>query len=375
MHIKLTFNLLTLCVSLLLCGMLSLTGCKEQPRPAAAPTASPLPGTQSLAWPSSAAYTGAYVDFGEAEDKVTLEAIENFEEKVTKHQAIIASSSFWGEQTFPTRNVNIIGRYGAVPLIFWSPWDRPYSENRAPDKFSLNSILAGKWDAYIDQWADGAKAYGNPLMVAWGIEMNGAWFPWSGYFYGGGKVIPGSQPARYEGPELFVKTYKYVVDRVRARGVKNISWGFHVNHYTYPHEDWNNFAAYYPGDNYADWLGLSVYGKQFNYQPWSEFFHVMDDAYHELSAIHPDKPLVVAEFGVGEFPRSGSKARWFTKAFDDLQNRYSRVKAAVYWHERWPNADESYSNLRVNSSPEALEAYRKGVAAPYWIDRPQFNPQ
>jgi hypothetical protein len=36
-----------------------------------------------------------------------------------------------------------------------------------------------------------------------------------------------------------------------------------------------------------------------------------------------------------------------------------KFKAALYWHERWQNADGSYSNLRVNSSVESLNAYRE----------------
>jgi hypothetical protein len=42
----------------------------------------------------------------------------------------------------------------------------------------------------------------------------------------------------------------------------------------------------------------------------------------------------------------------------------------VYWHERWENDDGSFSNLRVNSSPETLDAYRKGVADPHWLADP-----
>jgi hypothetical protein len=47
--------------------------------------------------------------------------------------------------------------------------------------------------------------------------------------------------------------------------------------------------------------------------------------------------------------------------------RYPRIKAAVYWHERWQNVDETYSNLRVNSSVESLQAYHDGVANPDWV--------
>ena len=50
-----------------------------------------------------------------------------------------------------------------------------------------------------------------------------------------------------------------------------------------------------------------------------------------------------------------------------FRTRYPRIKAALYWHERWQNADGSYSNLRVNSSVESLNAYREGVAHPDWL--------
>ncbi|HZR79405.1 MAG TPA: hypothetical protein VFA58_09350 [Chthoniobacterales bacterium] len=135
--------------------------------------------------PEHGAYTGAFIDFGEEEDDVALEIIEDFEQMVGKHQAIIASSSYWGEQSFPTANLNVTWRHGSLPLVFWSPWDRPYVQNRGPDKFNLTDIIAGKWDAYIDKWADGAREFGHPMIVSFANEMNGDWFPWSGTFYGG----------------------------------------------------------------------------------------------------------------------------------------------------------------------------------------------
>ncbi|HSO66983.1 MAG TPA: hypothetical protein VLP30_03925, partial [Desulfatirhabdiaceae bacterium] len=57
-----------------------------------------------------------------------------------------------------------------------------------------------------------------------------------------------------------------------------------------------------------------------------------------------------------------------------MKTQSPRVKAAVYWHERWQNEDETYSNLRISSSPESIEAYRQGISDAYWIDRPVFAP-
>ena len=142
-------------------------------------------GPVEVVAPERGAYTGAFIDFGDEEDTVTLETIEDFERMVGKHQAIIASSSYWGEQGFPTANLNVLWRHGSLPLVFWSPWDKPYIQNRGPDKFSLDNIIAGQWDAYIDKWADAAREFGHPMIVVFGNEMNGEWFPWSGKYYGG----------------------------------------------------------------------------------------------------------------------------------------------------------------------------------------------
>jgi hypothetical protein len=110
---------------------LLLTGCKK---PTTAAQTDPN-GPVEVVIPEHGAYTGAFMDFGDEEDDVTLETIEDFEEMVGKHQAIIASSSYWGEQIFPVDYLNVIWRHGSLPLVFWSPWDKPYEEDHGPDKF------------------------------------------------------------------------------------------------------------------------------------------------------------------------------------------------------------------------------------------------
>src|SRR5438045_8505625 len=106
-------------VALIVCT-LAITGCRQRVAVAQVDPNGPI----EVVIPEHGAYTGAFMDFGDEEDDVTLETIEDFEQMVGKHQAIIASSSYWGEQNFPVGNLNVIWRHGSLPLVFWSPWDK-----------------------------------------------------------------------------------------------------------------------------------------------------------------------------------------------------------------------------------------------------------
>jgi beta-mannanase len=350
-------------IALVMVASFSLCACHKR-------VAAEHPGAVEVVIPDHGAYTGAFMDFGDEEDDVTLEIIEDFEQMVGKHQAIIASSSYWGEQNFPVDNLNVIWRHGSLPLVFWSPWDKPYEEDRGPDKFNLNAIIDGKWDDYIDRWADAARDFGHSLIVVFGVEMNGTWFPWSGSYYGGAEWD--KEHNNWKGPEVFRAAYRHVVDRVRARGATNIKWMFHTNNYSYPLDTWNGAPSYYPGSDYVDWLGLSVYGQQYKDEPNPDIPSLVDWPYEEMCRLDPKKPVMIAEWATGEFPYDVNepgmwKPEWVKQSLELFRTRYPRVKAAVYWHERWQNADGSYSNLRVNSSVESLNAYRAGVAHPDWL--------
>lgn len=331
-------------------------------------------GPLKILIPEGHAYSGAYIDFGEHEDNVTVEGIERFDELVHKQQAIIAFSNDWGNQNFPDHQLDIISNYGAVPLVFWSPWDRPdQGWDSTPGRFDLNTIIAGKWDDYIDLWATRAKEYGKPMFVSWGLEMNGHWFPWSGIFYGAGNQLEGCTNC-FAGPETFKRAYRHVVDRVRLKGATNILWVWHANNTSDPDKPWNAMSQYYPGPEYVDWLGVTAYGVQFSSEEnWFPVDMVIGVHYKTLCRVDENKPLMLAEWGIGEFPKKGSKAKWIAEFFERLPVDYPRIRAAIFWHERWQNDDQSISNLRVNSSVDALEAYRKGVGNPFWLTRPLWQ--
>ncbi len=260
-------------------------------------------------------------------------------------------------------------------------------QDHPPDRYSLTSIIAGTHDAYIDMWGDKAREFGEPMIVSFANEANGSWFPWSAGNYGAGTPAPDDTPEhrRFLGPETFKKAFRHVVDRVRARGARNVQFVLHLMNYPDPNDKWNLTEHFYPGPEYCDWLGLSLYGSQFPADSdWAPFPPLLDwPVPGPLRRSIPTSRSCSANGASPSCRISATRRSGFAKASALMQDpRYSRLKAIVYWHERWENSDDGnpanaanagkYSNLKVNSSPETLEAYRAGLASPFYLGEPQF---
>ena len=258
---------------------------------------------------------------------------------------------------------------GRITLVTWE--FMPGASTRVSDYEGrvLEAILDGNYDDYIDSWANGMRDFGKPVLLRFGHEMNGDWYPWSGIANGGGGTNGYGDPNLADGPERFVDTYRYIHDRFRENGAENVLWVWCPNA---PFDtmaralgDWNNAAAYYPGDAYVDWLcfdgynwGASAFGQQFN-ATWTSFDQIFASSYAELQAISPEKPILIGEFSSTE--EGGDKAAWITDTFDSIRTRYPQIRALVWFHT------SKETDWRINSSEAALEAYRNAVADDYWL--------
>ena len=130
-------------------------------------------------------------------------------------------------------------------------------------------------------------------------------------------------------------------------------------------------------------MAVSVYGEQVpSGKPsrWSTLpgrLGPADDPHSEyvnVRSIAPEKPLALVEFGVTEDPKAGDKAEWYAEAYDVVtppDDAYDFELVSV-WSERWNNGGGVISDLRVNSSPSAREAYRAGIADPALVSSPSF---
>ena len=84
---------------------------------------------------------------------------------------------------------------GAVPLV-----------QIEPAGVSLKAIAAGKYDAYLRDYADAVRSYRHPVILGFGHEMNGYWYSWA---YG------------HASPAVFVAAWRHIVTLFRAGGASN----------------------------------------------------------------------------------------------------------------------------------------------------------
>ncbi len=292
-------------------------------------------------------YVGAFPDMGSTEDSVTIERLKDFENITGQKPVWVYFSNNWfGKIEFPKKEVEIIKEFGSIPFIRIMPRS-DFSDNKADPVYTLQRIIDGKFDSELKRWILDAKQYCSPLMVEFGTEMNGDWFPWCGYYNG-------------KDPKKFRDAYIHIIKMFRKAGVDNVTFVFHVNYDSSPEESWNTMPAYYPGDEYIDWIGMSIYGAQTPKDEWINISEIFNVAYKEMSEISSKKPLAIFEFGVVEDKR---KPEWLKEFFKLIrQNKYNRIKGISYWHSSWENEDKTISNMRLDSSPESLEAYKESIS-------------
>ena len=330
--------------------------------------------SQKLLPPENGVYHGAFPDMGPTEDVVTIERINDFEKLTGKDAAWVYFSDNWFDGIhFPWDETEAIREAGSIPFIRMMPRS-DWTEGKLDTLYTLQNIIDGKFDLDIRQYARDVKGFGTPVLIEFGTEVNGNWFPWSGAYNGGGETNGYGDPYVPDGPERFRDAYRHIIDMFRDERVNNVTWFFHVDANAEPQESWNTMKSYYPGDDYIDWIGISVYGAQEPGDEWVEFSDVLDGAIMEVSHISLNKPLAILEFGVIDGQNPGSKSEWIKNALNYItSDKYPRIKAISYWHSKWDNGNGSISNMRLDSSPEAIETYREIISSDFFISQPAFS--
>jgi hypothetical protein len=325
--------------------------------------------------PAVGAYHGAYADFGATEDEVTELKIQSFDSLAKKKLAWAYSSNHWlnGVIAFPKASVEACRLHGTVPYLRLQPWSE-MEQYRADPIFSMQAFIDGKFDAPLRQWARDARDSNSPIMIEFGPEVNGYWFPWNGKWNGGAKRDGYGDPLIPDGPERFRDAYRHLIDLFRAEGANNITWVLHVDAQWDPEEEWNQVKYYYPGDNYIDWIGVSVFGAQLPTHNWIEFAPLLKGFLKQVDEATTTKPILISEYGVIEKPSSpGLKAKWIKDALTSIESgQFPRVRGVTYWNSAgW--LENGAASFLINTSLSSLQAYQTAIASPFWLEKAQIE--
>lgn len=251
-----------------------------------------------------------------------------------------------GHGVFPTESLDAIWNSGAVPCITWEPM---YINTGKEFAISASKILSGEYDAYIDAFREGAAKWNKPLLIRFAHEMN-----LNRYHWGGEKIAYGASS-----PEIYKALYRYVVTRMRQNSNARIAWVFSPNAESVPSESWNTVAAYYPGEDVVDVLGMDGY-SWYTAKPGEtsagdqSFRSVFSSLYQSLRPLS-SKPLLVFETATMGDP--AYKKDWLIDAFDTA-HRWGID--GIVWFDANKERDWSLPTFTPRENP-FIEPYRSKV--------------
>lgn len=264
-----------------------------------------------------------------------------------------------------------IGRkLGAVRVFV--PWDgfnnfpSPFHTwLRDSDHKMYFSVKSLRTNGSIVQWADIARAQpGDRLyddILTWANDIKGYG---ERIFF----IFNHEPEAKVSDPmgtsAEYVAAWRHIVDIFRSQGVTNARYTWVMTDYAYHlvgTNDDRNADKWYPGDAYVDQIGSDPYNwytcRGDKNATWRSL-EGMVQAFKAFGAEHPDKFMVLAEFGSIEDPKDpGRKGRWLQEAVDLFRRPgYEMFRALLYFD----SDDQTYGpcNWYLDSSQASVDAYR-----------------
>ncbi len=253
--------------------------------------------------------------------------------------SLIGSYIQWGNtgnSKFTPEFFQVFKRRQITPLITWEPWDPSAGVNQK--NYTLRSIINGDHDEYIRQSAQAIKRAEMPVFLRFAHEMNGNWYPWSG-------TTNGNTAQEYKA------AWQHVVELFRSEEVTNVTWVWSPNSASYPNDPLNDLAAYYPGDDYVDWVALDGFnwGTKQASSGWQSFDSIFQESYLKLVNL-TSKPIMIAEVASTEL--GGNKATWIKETLEQsLKDNYAQIRAVVFF-----NLNKE-TDWRIESSPTSVTQF------------------
>ena len=267
---------------------------------------------------SPASYLGVY----EKGAPASYQQVATFSQAVSRQPNLVGYYSGWREP-FKTSFAAAVRAHGAATIVQMDPTLVP-----------VQGIAAGRYDSYIRSYADTVRAFGSPVVIGFGHEMNANWYSWG---YGN---IP---------PSTFVAAWRHIVRLFRARGARNVTWLWTLQADepgTGPIADW------WPGAQYVTWVGIDGY----YYHPYETFSSVFGKTIAQVRML-TNLPILLSEAAVG--PQAGQTAK-IPDLFAGMR-KYGTL--GLVWFDIPQHQGIYHQDWHIEHNPAAATAFRRGASA------------
>jgi mannan endo-1,4-beta-mannosidase len=306
---------LALAGALAACGSSALYGVPGAEAPGSASPAKPY-NVSELLDPAGGKFLG--VQAPGAPD--ALGPVQTFAASAGTRPNLIGEYIAWNDP-MDTRAAANAWSYGALYYMVWEPYDT-----------SVAAIAAGRSDAYITRVARQVRALNQPVAISFGHEFNGNWYPW-----GTTGTTSGD----------FVTAWRLIHRLFAAAGARNVIWIWNPN--VISADPQLDLAAYYPGDAYVSWVGITGY---FSTTGPDTFDGLYGPTIQEIRGF-TSKPLLIAETSVETGPDQAAAA----------QNLVSGVRqSSDVLGFVWFNYSKLGVDWRLQTRPSVQAAIAGGLA-------------
>ena len=212
-------------------------------------------------------------------------------------------------------------------------------------------VAAGEYDHNIQELADFLKEYSDvPFLIRIGYEFDG---PWNSYE-----------------PEPFKQAWRRIVDKLRAEGVTNFATVMASFTRHAADETWE---AYWPGDEYVDWVGYSYFGVKEHFLV--RLLTIRQPKGDTLAfARKKGKPVFIAEstprgYLLGEQDEAWEE--WFEPFFEHIEANKDVVKAISYINSHWAAQPmwegPMWGDTRLQVNAKIDEKWRKKMSEDLYV--------
>ena len=200
-------------------------------------------------------------------------------------------------------------------------------------KYMLTEIVNGGLDENIDKLGKWIKDSKKDVYLRIGYEFD--------------------NPDNEYAPAEYVKAYRYIVDRLREFGVNTVHYVWHT--IAWKDKTWPGYnpLAWYPGDEYVDWVGIS-------------FFDSKRDKERRLAvkiAHAKKKPLMIAESSPFNQYSVEEKSEWLNQLFEFISQNH--IKFISYINVNWDDLllfkAMKWGDARLQKHPELLEQWLRHI--------------